>query len=243
MNAQADDVLLPLLREQLRHDGFAFAKADAMASLLGPLPDFDDFAASWERLAPDTYLAARGRQRRRRHATFRVDETGAITQAPHQAHYQSLAYNTLQGDIERWFEPVEPGIASSATLAAILRLSHELFGSLASAVPRWHVELHQFRIEAAAGAAGEPTPEGSHRDGVDYVLVLMIDRHNIARGTTTIHAPDGTALGDFTLAAPLDAALVDDHRVFHGVTPVESLDDSQPAHRDVLVVTFRAMTG
>ena len=105
MNAQADDVLLPLLREQLRHDGFAFAKADAMASLLGPLPDFDDFAASWERLAPDTYLAARGRQRRRRHATFRVDETGAITQAPHQAHYQSLAYNTLQGDIERWFEP------------------------------------------------------------------------------------------------------------------------------------------
>jgi len=172
-----------------------------------------------------------------------VDETGAITQAPHQAHYQSLAYNTLQGDIERWFEPVEPGIASSATLAAILRLSHELFGSLASAVPRWHVELHQFRIEAAAGAAGEPTPEGSHRDGVDYVLVLMIDRHNIARGTTTIHAPDGTALGDFTLAAPLDAALVDDHRVFHGVTPVESLDDSQPAHRDVLVVTFRAMTG
>ena len=132
MNAQADDVLLPLLRKQLQDDGFAFAKANAMASLLGPLPDFDAFAASWERLAPDTYLAARGRQRRRRHATFRVDETGAITQAPHQAHYQSLAYNTLQGDIERWFEPVEADIAASATLAAILRLSHELFGSLAS---------------------------------------------------------------------------------------------------------------
>jgi hypothetical protein len=29
------------------------------------------------------------------------------------------------------------------------------------------------------------------------------------------------------------------HRVFHGVTPVQPLDPALPAHRDVLVVTFR----
>jgi hypothetical protein len=46
-------------------------------------------------------------------------------------------------------------------------------------------------------------------------------------------------LGSFTLAAPLDAALVDDARCFHGVTPVEPQDPSHPAYRDVLVVTFR----
>ena len=46
-------------------------------------------------------------------------------------------------------------------------------------------------------------------------------------------------LGSFTLAAPFDAALVDDSRVYHGVTPVEPLDPALPAHRDVLVVTFR----
>ena len=82
--------------------------------------------------------------------------------------------------------------------------------------------------------------EGVHRDGVDYVLVLLIQRHNIASGTTTIHAPDGRELGSFTLAAPFDAALVDDERVYHGVTPVEPIDPHQPAYRDVLVVTFRA---
>ena len=49
---------------------------------------------------------------------------------------------------------------------------------------------------------------------------------------------DGTRLGHFTLTDPLDAALVDDRRVAHGVTPVESIDPSAPAHRDVLVVTF-----
>jgi hypothetical protein len=37
----------------------------------------------------------------------------------------------------------------------------------------------------------------------------------------------------------LDAALVDDARVLHGVTPVEPLDPATSGYRDVLVVTFR----
>ena len=74
---------------------------------------------------------------------------------------------------------------------------------------------------------------------VDYVLVLLVDRANIARGTTSIHALDGALLGSFTLTRALDSALVDDARVFHGVTPVTPLEPAVPSHRDVLVVTFR----
>jgi hypothetical protein len=79
-----------------------------------------------------------------------------------------------------------------------------------------------------------------HRDGVDYVIVMLVDRVNIESGTTTVHAPDGRELGSFTLARPCDAALVDDSRVMHGVTPVRPLDPSRPAWRDVVVVTYRA---
>ena len=72
------------------------------------------------------------------------------------------------------------------------------------------------------------------------MLVLLIRRRNIAEGTTTIHAlGDRFLLGSFTLTDPFDAALVDDARVYHGVTPVEPLDPAQPVYRDVLVVTFR----
>jgi hypothetical protein len=78
-----------------------------------------------------------------------------------------------------------------------------------------------------------------HRDGVDYVLVLLVDRRNIASGTTTVHDLDKRALGSFTLTDPLDSALVDDSRCYHGVTPVEAENPAQPAYRDVLVVTFR----
>ncbi len=206
----------------------------------GELTDWSAFAESWNHLGPDEYLAAKGRFRRRRHATFSAGSDGAIEPQPHQAHFQSLQYNALQGDIQRWFEPIDASIANGATMRSILQFCHEFFGKVAPPPLRWHIEVHQFRIEATADTAGEPTPEGSHRDGVDYVLVLLVNRQNIASGTTTIHSPDGRLLGDFTLTHPLDAALIDDHRVYHGVTAVRPFAADEPAFRDVLVVTFKA---
>lgn len=232
------------LHDQVQDEGFAFVQGHDMRRLvehIAPLTDWEAFATSWNALEPDTYLAATGRFRRRRHAVFAASRFGHVEERPHQAHFQTLSYNTLQGDIERWFAPVLPEIAQSATMRAILDFCRDFFGGLSPEVAQWHVEAHQFRIEATAGAAGEPTPEGSHRDGVDYVLVLLIDRENIASGTTTIHAPDGRPLGEFTLAHAFDAALIHDPRVFHGVTPVTPLDESKASHRDVLVVTFRAL--
>src|SRR5688572_2603743 len=228
----------------VRRDGFSFVAAPLMRLLLErgqPLGDWERFAASWNHLGPDPYLASVGRQRRRRHAVFSAAASGPIRREPHQPHFQSVAYNALQGDIERWFEPVMPEVGDSPVLQRILEFSRDFFGRLAPGVGGWHIELHQFRIEASADAAGEPTPEGVHRDGVDYVLVLLVDRQNIASGTTTIRTADGEELGNFTLTQALDAALVDDRRVYHGVTPVTPLDPGAEAHRDVLVLTLRAV--
>ena len=141
---------------------------------------------------------------------------------------RAVDYNRLHGGIERWFEPVKPEIGAGASLTTILGFCRTLFGELAPEVRAWHVELHQFRIEARPGEAGQPTPEGMHRDGVDYVLVLLVRRRNITSGTTTIHGLDRTPLGSFTLTDPFDAALVHDARVYHGVTPVEPLDPAAP---------------
>jgi hypothetical protein len=134
---------------------------------------------------------------------------------------------------------VTPAPFTAASLRTILDFCRGLFGALAPEIQAWHIEVHQFRIEARPGEAGHPTPEGMHRDGVDYVLVLLVRRTNIRSGTTTIHSLDRRTLGSFTLTDPFDAALVHDARVYHGVTPVEPLDPAEPAYRDVLVVTFR----
>ncbi|HEY0185531.1 MAG TPA: 2OG-Fe dioxygenase family protein [Rhodopila sp.] len=228
------------LTDQIRSDGYAFVHAPDMLALLresGPLTDWPAFAASWNDLGPDTYMADGGRYRKRRHAAFKVNDAG-VTRQPAQPHYQSRDYNTLNGGIERWFTPVAEPIGSGPSMTTVLMCCRNLFGML-TPVHDWHVEVHQFRIEARRGEEGRPTPEGMHRDGVDYVLVLLVSRTNIASGETSVHDLAGNPLGHFTLTAPFDAALVDDARVMHGVTPVEPLDPAEPGFRDVLVVTFR----
>jgi hypothetical protein len=234
------------LRSSIGREGFAFVASSTMREALAPcgtLADWPSFAASWNNLAIDGYMADGGRYRRRRHAAYEAPADGPIRRKPHQPHLQAPEYNPLHGGIARWFEPILPQTSDGESLQTILAFCRALFGGLAPATRTWHVEVHQFRIEARTGEAGRPTPEGLHRDGVDYVLVLLVARRNIRSGVTAIHALDGRPLGHFTLADPLDAALVDDRRVAHGVTPVEPIDPAAAAYRDVLVVTFAGDPG
>jgi hypothetical protein len=230
----------PTIAELIGRDGFAFVHDAEMRGVLeaNGLAGWDDFAASWDDLGLDTYMADGGRYRRRRHAVFSAGTEG-IARLEHRPHYQSRDYNSLNGGIARWFDPVTEAVAAMPAFTAILRTCHRVFDTLSPGVAAWEVETHQFRIEAQPGQAGQPTPEGMHRDGVDWVLVLLVRRENIASGETTIHDLDKRLLGSFTLARPMDAAWVDDGRVYHGVTPVEPRDPAFPAFRDVLVVTFR----
>jgi hypothetical protein len=228
----------------ISESGFAFLPGQLMKALLeqaGALSDWTSVVNSWDELELDTYLGNQGRFRRRRYAVYDLTGT-SITREPHQPHHQTAEYNPLFGGIERWFAPITPAVGEGPALQTVMRLCEWIFGALAPSVLGWHVEAHQFRIEARSGELGYPTPEGIHRDGVDYVLVLLVRRCNIASGTTTVHDLGGRELGSFTLTDPFDAALIDDTRVAHGVTPVTPIDPGRAAYRDVLVVTFRRHT-
>ena len=233
---------LAALRERIVQRGFALVAGTAMRPLVGPwevLADWNAFAESWNDLPLDTHLPDGHRYRRRRYATLSAKAgVPGFERQTHQPHYQAIDYNKLVGGIERWFEPIAPQVVAGPVFHAIIDFCLRLYSSFRPQA-RWHIECHQFRIEARPDSAGLPTPEGVHRDGVDYVLVMLVDRVNIESGTTTVHAPDGHELGSFTLAAPFDAALVDDARVMHGVTAVRPMDPARPAFRDVLVVTLK----
>ena len=215
----------------------------AMRTLIGPGPlvDWERFAESWDTLELDRHMADGGRYRRRRYACFETRGTGA-TRLPHQPHYQSTEYNRVNGGIERWFAPVEDRIAGHPLLGRLLELCHASFAEAAHLSPAsavWRCEMHQFRIEADARTAGQPTPEGTHRDGVDWVLVMLVGRENAAGGITAVSDTERRPLGSFALERPLDSVWLDDRQVWHGVTPLTPEHPQRPAHRDVLVLTFR----
>ncbi|HUS96450.1 MAG TPA: 2OG-Fe dioxygenase family protein [Hyphomicrobiaceae bacterium] len=230
------------LRKKLTRDHFALVPAVEMQlafSEAGTMTDWDVFAASWHNLPEDSFMADGGRYRQRRHAVFQVARDGTALREPHQPHYQSRDRNPLNGGIQRWFEPIEPAIAAGPTMMTVLSFCRSLFGGLSPETQRWHVEAHQFRIIAQEGMEGRPTPEGMHRDGVDYVLVMLVNRESVKSGETTIADLDHRPLGSFTLSKPFDSALVDDRLVYHGVTPIVPATAGVPAYRDVLVVTWR----
>lgn len=235
--------MLSELAEPLARDGFAFVHAPRLRVILeaAGLRDWETLARSWNDLGVDTFMADGGRYRRRRFAAFAASAAG-LERKPHQPHYQSRDYNALNGGVARWFSPITEEIAAHPGMQAILATCHRLFDSLTPEPTRplvWHVEVHQFRIETGPEQQGLPTPEGMHRDGVDWVLVMLVRRENIASGETRMEDVAHRPLGSFTLTEPMDSALVDDDRVFHGVTPLGRLDPALPAYRDVLVVTFR----
>lgn len=224
----------------LRGQGFHLAPAAELRAILGEdtLTDWAGFADSWHDLGLDGFMADGGRYRRRRFGCFQVDGT-SVMRLPHQPHYQGRAYNALNGGVDRWFDPVTNPVADHPITRRMLAVCAEAIAIPSGQTdPVWHVEMHQFRIEPEARWVGLPTPEGSHRDGVDWVFVTLIARHNVAGGVTAITDETGRSLGSFELSQPLDAVFLDDHRVWHGVTPIRVEDPEQPAYRDALVLTF-----
>jgi hypothetical protein len=223
------------LPDALRAQGWALVSPHDVARLAGcTLDELNALVPSWDRLEPDRYLKDGGHYRRRRHSCF-IDR-GELAQATHRAHWQPVEYNALHGGMHRMFEPIEAGTVDQPAWGQLLRALGDVCSSVKGKQP-WFVEAHQFRIDTAEGI-GRPTPEGAHRDGVDFVAVILIDRHNIKGGETRVFQADGPDGKRFTMLEPWTMLLLDDAAMIHESTPIQPTGDN--GHRDTLVLTWRA---
>lgn len=233
------------LNAQLRNAGWAAISAASLQALSGAAPAaLQGWQALWPTLPPDPHLRDGGGYRRRLHGCFVVDgfapAATAVQPVPHRAHWQPVAYNALHGGIQRWFDPLPPTLVADPSWHALLRGLAVVADALRGP-QRWYVEAHPFRIDTGgAGGIGRPTPEGAHRDGVDLVAVVLVQRHNVKGGETRVfdaHGPHGVR---FTLSQAWSTLLLDDARVIHETTPIQPVDATQPAWRDTLVLTLRS---
>jgi hypothetical protein len=245
----APSALLTTLRQQ----GYAVADRSWVQTLAGPSDVvLNTVEHAWEDMPSDPYLKDGGHYRRRRHASFVVTRE-QCERVAHRAHFQPPQYNALHGGMQRWFEPIGPELAEAPFFTRLLLGLGGLFSELKPAADaRWFVEAHQFRIDTDDGI-GRPTPEGAHRDGVDFVALFLVARRAIRGGETRVfdaHRPEGLR---FTLTQPWSVLMLDDERVIHETTPIQPVEarprareqnsngrepESGP-HRDTLVLTFR----
>jgi hypothetical protein len=194
------------------------------------------FTRHWQHLAPDPYAAELGVRRLRRYGQYSFRD-GVLRPIRKHAFVQPEDSNPLYIGRTREFEPLTDAFARDPVLHRVI----ELLARVASAldeVANWNVKVHPFRTLSSSAEGGHPTPEGMHRDGVTLVSSLLVERRNARGGESTVCDAGGRELLVTTLADPGTLMVGDDRRTLHGVSPIRPIEDSGPAQRDVLVVTF-----
>ena len=224
--------------QEMRAKGFCLVAPAALEACFGvTAAALSTLDATWNNLPRDGYLKDVGKYRARRHSSFvQTMAPSSLVQSPHRAHWQPVDYNALHGGIERWFEPITPWVCAADGWQTLLSNLGSAFAQVSSN-QQWFIEAHQFRIDTTDGI-GRPTPEGAHRDGVDFVAVVLVNRHHIKGGETRVFEAHGSNGVRFTLTAPWSVLLLDDSRVIHESTPIQP--DGDEGARDTLVLTYRA---
>lgn len=201
---------------------------------------YKEFHQSWDDLPADNFLSDGGHYRFRRYSVFNWIMNDELILLPHEPHYQSTYRNDMNGGIHREFEPFKSSTIENPVLKSFIQLIAPKFSF--NNEKSWRVQAHQFRIVANAEEAGNPSPEGIHRDGADFILIMVLKRENITGGVNHIYDDAKRLLFGSVLTEAGDAMLIDDQRVWHGVSEIYPIDVDKPAYRDVLVLTFHNHT-
>jgi len=201
--------------------------------------DWIEFADCWNNLKLDSYMGDKGTYRLRRYGMFKyISSAGTIELQPHTAYSQPGYVNVLNGDIERHYEPLETRFVSNPFFNGLMIWISQALNHLENQTGDWEIRILPNRILAKQGIAGEPTPEGHHRDGVDYVTTLLANRHNVEGGETLFTSNDGKELFRQTLKCPLDFLIANDEQTMHGVTSICRKNDEEEGYRDMLISMF-----
>jgi hypothetical protein len=224
---------------RLQEQRFLFLSGDVLGDILAVTPkDVTAFADHWKRLTLDQYMGDGGTYRYRRYGEFDAPANAPRRQLPHGPYIQPKYINGLNGGVSRSFDPLEPSFVADPLVNRLLDWMTIVCNQAEGSTLNWNIRLHPYRIIASSAQVGNPTPEGLHRDGVDYIVSMMVSRFNVEGGESTVTDNHRQVLWRRSLQKPMDIVIGQDALTMHAVTPVDRLDPLQEAWRDVLVIAF-----
>ena len=181
------------------------------------------------RLQTDPYLAE---GYRRKHILWVKPVENRYHIHKNNVLYQSKSYNPVHGGLERRYPPIDV-----RRDPAIVKRILDVFVECAQ-VPENHDILLQFqRITTEPGNYGKPSVEGWHRDGVNKIGIICVERNNILGGMNEFKVDDVSPIFQQELP-PGFMAIFNDADVFHRVTEIEPADHTHQGHRDVILMSF-----
>jgi hypothetical protein len=185
---------------------------------------------SFNNLPVDPYLPDGYRFRRLSH--FRV-EGDRLIKLPHRRMFQSKTYNSLLGDVIREYDELDDALVE---LEDFQRLVWEFFQFCQLCSTSKEIAVHQIRITASSDQAGNPAPEGIHRDGVDLVGIFSVNRQRIDGAETHLYKSKDAPPAFSKVLNPGEFLVFRDDQFFHFTSSVQPTTDEQGV-RDVFVLT------
>ncbi|MFE2585014.1 2OG-Fe dioxygenase family protein [Streptomyces sp. NPDC059378] len=224
-------------------DRLKFTLGNARDDLLRDGDDWDKFSRFWEDLPLDPYMGDGGTYRRRKHSliSYTVAD-GTVASIDQDGFLQSKEINRLNGGIVRRFEPADQALLDTSVFRRLLahfvaRIERSTpDGAPVPAVRR--INVHQHRIVATEREAGNPTPEGIHRDGVEHIVMMLIARRDVIGGVSTLYDNTRSPVLTHTLKDPGDYIFLDDRTAMHSVSPVRVAPAAAEGYRDMFFLEF-----
>jgi hypothetical protein len=228
------------IKEQLRTKGYSLARSVELPLSPKVRQHEAALAAEWNSLELDNYLkGARFRERRWGRYCY-IPAEHSIRLMTHRPYFQTMTANSYAGGIHRVVAPLTESSLNNPLLNALIEFNYAQF-PVAEELGRdaWEVACHQFRIIARPDEPGEPTPEGIHRDEIDFGAIHLISRSNAKGGYSRIYDNAKQQIAEFCLESPMDTMFWADRDVLHAATTITPADPSKPATRDILILGYK----
>ena len=189
---------------------------------------------SFKFLPPDKYEKSKGYYFRFRNFSKIIIKNKIVDHLTDTKFFQNKKINRYAGGIKRKFSPIKKNIKF-----LMVKLFKENFHSLIR-YKNAEVGFHQLRIKCGKDFVGYPVPEGWHKDGFDYVILLNFGSKNIKGGVTRIK--EKIDQNNDTFSAFLkkgEYLFVNDKKYYHYTDPINVSNNIGKGSRDTLVITIK----
>lgn len=230
--------------KQLGCNGLILKSVDEIVDEAIPSTEgWTDFVSTWNNLPTDQYMNDGGTYRQRRFSRFHLDiVNGTLRQKEHAPYSQPKHLNSLNGGTLRHFEPILDSTASMNILKNLLTDIGKLLSEV-DKIDEWDINVYQNRTLANENIDGKPVPEGMHRDGVRYSVLLGIGRNNVDGAESTVFDDNQKPIFTHTLLEG-DLLIFCDEICYHDTTAVALREpEIKTGTRDVLVIEYYTSLG
>ena len=190
--------------------------------------------AAWS-MPADQYYTGGTRFRTLNRLTAEIGEGGVrILPSDDNAPYVQLAkYNTALGDQPRNYAPLPSELAHSPGVYKLIA-HHLSYLPLSEIGTRYTVNMHVIRFAARPDCPCDTSPSGLHKDGEKYLATHLLARCGVRGGEVVITDNERREMDRFTMRETGECYVFDDDRVWHMLTPVETLEGVAFAFRDTM---------